>query len=323
MRAGLMYFVAVFGAGFLLGPIRILWLVPRVGVRTAELFEIPVMILVSLLAARWMIRRFRLSPSASIRLRAGGLALTLLVAAELGLARLQGISVYEYASTRDPVSGTAYLIAIVLFGLMPMLVLRKPNLRAYSLIDRFIRRPDVAESHEIIVRAPADVVFEAAQNIDMQSIPIVRLIFRMREKMFRLPSPPREPKSLVEETLSLGWRILAYRPGRELVMGSVTQPWIGNVKFQGIPADEFAGFSTPDFVKIAWTLEAEPLAPSLTRFRTQTRVLATDEGARRKFRRYWRIVSPGIVLIRLVMNRAVRREAEARRPVASRKREAC
>jgi len=34
--AGLLYFALTFGAGFLLGPIRILVLEPRVGVRAAE-----------------------------------------------------------------------------------------------------------------------------------------------------------------------------------------------------------------------------------------------------------------------------------------------
>jgi hypothetical protein len=65
-------------------------------------------------------------------------------------------------------------------------------------------------------------------------------------------------------------------------------------------------------VKIVWTLEAEPLGLALTRFRTETRVLATDEEARRKFRSYWRWARFGIVLIRLLMLPSLRREAERR-----------
>lgn len=65
-------------------------------------------------------------------------------------------------------------------------------------------------------------------------------------------------------------------------------------------------------MKIAWTLEAEPLEPALTLFRTETRVLATDEGARRKVRRYWRLAGRGIVLIRWLLLAALRREAERR-----------
>jgi hypothetical protein len=43
----------VFGAGFVLGTIRVLWLVPAVGPRTAEFFEMPIMLAVNILSARW------------------------------------------------------------------------------------------------------------------------------------------------------------------------------------------------------------------------------------------------------------------------------
>jgi hypothetical protein len=33
LKAGVLYFVLVFGAGFVVGPIRILWVVPRFGTR--------------------------------------------------------------------------------------------------------------------------------------------------------------------------------------------------------------------------------------------------------------------------------------------------
>jgi hypothetical protein len=181
------------------------------------------------------------------------------------------------------------------------------------LIEKFIPESDVAESHEIVIRAPADTVFEVAATMDLESIPIVRAIFWAREKLFRVRSggsPFR--KGLVAGTIALGWGVLAYRPGRELVMGAVTQPWVGNVKFSAIPSDEFARFSEPDLVKIAWTLECNPLDATTTRFRTQTRVLPTDDAARKKFRRYWLVFGIGIVLIRLLANRAVRREAERR-----------
>jgi hypothetical protein len=58
--AGLTYFALVFGVGFILGPIRILLIVPRLGERVAELLEAPVMLLVIIFAALWVVRRFRL-----------------------------------------------------------------------------------------------------------------------------------------------------------------------------------------------------------------------------------------------------------------------
>lgn len=45
-KAGVLYFALVFGAGFVLGTIRTLGVVPRVGARIAELMETPVMLVV-------------------------------------------------------------------------------------------------------------------------------------------------------------------------------------------------------------------------------------------------------------------------------------
>ena len=80
--AGALYFVLVFGAGFVLGPIRILWLVPQFGTRAAELMEVPVMLVVIVSAFCWISRR---GPRAT---GMGLSALALFLAAELVLGVL-------------------------------------------------------------------------------------------------------------------------------------------------------------------------------------------------------------------------------------------
>ena len=123
--AGLLYFALTFGAGFLLGPIRILVLEPRVGVRAAELLEIPVMIGVTLLAARWVTRRLAVPPAAGPRLGMGLLAAGLLLVAEFTLVlRLRGLALEDYFASRDPVSGSAYYASVLLLALFPLLVNR-------------------------------------------------------------------------------------------------------------------------------------------------------------------------------------------------------
>jgi hypothetical protein len=122
-RAGLAYFALVFGAGFLLGPLRILFLVPRVGERAAELLELPVMVGLSWLAARWVTRRLAVPPSTGVRLGMGVVAGALLLAAEFALVLpLRGLTLAEYFATRDPVAGTAYYAAVLLMVLMPLSV---------------------------------------------------------------------------------------------------------------------------------------------------------------------------------------------------------
>ena len=126
VKAGVLYFAIVFGAGFVLGPIRILWAVPRYGTRVAELMETPIMLVVTIVAARWIVRRLALPPTASIRLGMGFIALGLMLVAEFTLVLwLRGLSISEYLANRDPVSGTVYYLLLGVFALMPVLVARR------------------------------------------------------------------------------------------------------------------------------------------------------------------------------------------------------
>jgi hypothetical protein len=178
-------------------------------------------------------------------------------------------------------------------------------------IDRFLPEADVRERWEAVVHAPAWLLFDVAEHFEIESIPLVRAIFWLRAKLLG-GRYERLHRGLVEETLEIGWGRLASTPGRELVMGSVTQPWFGDVKFRALPPRDFVAFQEPDQVKIVWTIEAEPLGPDVARFRTQTRVLAIGQEARQKFRIYWRKFGVGIRLIRWLVVPAVKREAERR-----------
>jgi hypothetical protein len=125
MTAGLTYFALAFGAGFVLGSIRVPFLVPRFGERVAELSEMPIMFVAILVSARFIVRRFSLPGNMPSRLGAGFLALALLLAAEVLLAvALQERTLGEYVASRDPVSGTVYLAMLALFALMPLILAR-------------------------------------------------------------------------------------------------------------------------------------------------------------------------------------------------------
>jgi len=295
----------VFAAGFALGAIRTLWVVPRVGVRYAELMEAPLMLLVTIAAARRVVGR-----SEGNRLGVGLVGLGLLLAAEVGVAvGVRHLSLVDSIASRDPVSGTVYLLLVAAFAVMPLLVLResaKP-----SLLDQFIPHPDVRKRHEIMIDAPAALVFEVACGFDMQSLAIVRALFWLRAKLLGARTATRRPRGLIADILAMGWERLSEEPGRYFVAGAVCQPWKADVVFTAIPPAEFAAFAAPDRVKIAWTIEAEPLGPALTRLATETRVVATDDRARAKFRWYWLRVGIGSVLIRLLLMRAVLRQAES------------
>lgn len=182
-----------------------------------------------------------------------------------------------------------------------------------ELLDRFIPTYDVVERHHIEVDAPAALTLETARRLDLSGSPIIRAIFKGRELIMGAEAGPRrEPRGMLEDLLSFGWVVLAEVPGREIVLGAVTKPWEANPVFRSVPPEEFARFDEPAYVKIAFTLRADPTGPSTSVFRTETRALATDTFARERFRLYWSFLSPGIWLIRQMMLRPVRREAARR-----------
>ena len=188
-----------------------------------------------------------------------------------------------------------------------------------SLLDQFIPVPEVAEHHRIDVAAPADIVMTTAREMAFLKSPVIRAIVKARElALGGAPDTREHPTALLEQMQSIGWVVLAERPGREIVLGAVTQPWQAAPVFRSVPAAEFRGFSEPGYVKIAWTLRADPVDQAHSTFHTETRVATTDAAARRRFRSYWSFVAPGVKVIRMAMLQPLRRAAEARvsRPAA-------
>ena len=125
VQAGVLYFVLTFAAGFVFGVLRVLLVVPRLGIRTAELLETPLMLAVTFLAAIWVVRRLRLPARSTARIGMGLIALGLMLTAEFSVVlAVRGMTVRQYFAERDPVSGTVYVILLVVFALMPVFVAR-------------------------------------------------------------------------------------------------------------------------------------------------------------------------------------------------------
>jgi hypothetical protein len=179
------------------------------------------------------------------------------------------------------------------------------------LLDRFMPAPEVTEHHRIRIAAPAEVVLATAKSMDVLQSRLIRAIFKARELALRArPDTRSHPPALLEQMQSIGWVVLAERAGREIVLGAVTRPWDPEPVFRSVPAAEYAAFHEPGYVKILWTLRAEPLGDDDSMFHTETRVATTDPEARAKFRTYWSFVAPGVELIRLAMLRPLKKAAE-------------
>ena len=118
--AALVYFGLVLGTGFVLGMIRVPFIVPKIGERWAELAEMPIMATVIFISSGYILNRFPEIQTSTRSLIAGFLALALSICAELGLAvALQSETLVEYIASRDKVSGAVYVILLAFFALMP------------------------------------------------------------------------------------------------------------------------------------------------------------------------------------------------------------
>jgi hypothetical protein len=125
VRAGLLYFAIVFAVGFLFGTLRLLLISPLIGARYATLLELPVMLGVSYLAARVLVRKMHISKDTYSRLGMGAAALLFMLVAEFGfVVWFQRISVRDYLAAREPITGAAFYLSLLLFAAMPWLASR-------------------------------------------------------------------------------------------------------------------------------------------------------------------------------------------------------
>lgn len=179
-------------------------------------------------------------------------------------------------------------------------------------LNRFMPLYDVVERHHIRVDAPADVTLAVARDMDLFDAAVVRALIKGRELLLGArPDLGPPPGGLLVALQAIGWVVLAETPG-QIVVGAVTKPWEANATFRSLSPERFEAFNEPDYVKIIFTLRADATTAESSMFRTETRAVATDAVARAKFRRYWALLSPGILLIRRVMLGPLKAEAERR-----------
>ena len=179
------------------------------------------------------------------------------------------------------------------------------------VIDRYLRFFDVTQVCETTVRALPSEVYQAMLGTDLRD-PVVNALFALREMPLRISRRlHREPAPPAASAVTFGdiatgpiWVRLAEEPGVELVVGSIGRFWRKDYGWRPVPADQFIAFQEPGFAKIALSLAVLPSTADLTILRYEARTATTDAEARRTFRRYWRLIRPGVVL---VMQRALRR----------------
>lgn len=106
-------------------PVSGQWLLVTRSLPLPQLMEMPLMLIVIVLAASWLNQHLGDVKGSLTQLWIGLGALSLLIIAELGVGVfLRGLSPMEALVNRDPVSGTVYYLLLGILALMPWFISR-------------------------------------------------------------------------------------------------------------------------------------------------------------------------------------------------------
>jgi hypothetical protein len=179
------------------------------------------------------------------------------------------------------------------------------------LLDRHLARWDVRSRHEIMVNASASETYRATRDVDLgNSIPVVAL-FAVRAVPHLLTGKAEFRRELTLDSFSkLGFVVLEEEVGQEVVIGAVGKFWRPDSGLIRIEPRDFDAFDEPGYAKGALNFIVEDRGPTRTLLATETRVLCTDDRARRRFGLYWRLIGPFSGVIRHMLLREAKLRAE-------------
>lgn len=200
----------------------------------------------------------------------------------------------------------------------------RPGTGSQLLLDRFMPEYDVGLVHAGVFRVPPTVCYEAALTLDIFEAPLIRTLIEARGLPLRLAAlrpgsgpetePPPSPGFRMRDLPERGWLLLGEKPGAEMVLGMVGQPWKarGGAPSKPVTPDSFADFDEPGFLKIATGIRVDPYGSGSTILTIETRAALTDDESRRRFRPYWMVVEPFSRLIRWKAMRMLDRRLNGR-----------
>jgi len=187
------------------------------------------------------------------------------------------------------------------------------------LIDRHLPAYDVSDVHTITIDATPEAVWKALRTTNLWSDPFVRLLTNARLLPTRaLAVVRRQPQPSTPDQIRFGdiiesgedWVKLGEEREVELVAGLIGKFWQRDFGFRRVEPAAFAAFDEPGYAKTVIDLSVRPYGSSRTLLIYETRTATTDDDARAKFARYWRLIRPfaGVMMKRALV--AVKHEAE-------------
>ena len=169
------------------------------------------------------------------------------------------------------------------------------------LIDDFMPAYDFSEKHDIKIRAKAETVFRALNEVDLCESPIVHWLFRLRG----LPAE----KITLREMRKLCFEILGESENREIILGLAGKFWTLKGDLRQVNSSNFREFNEKGFAKAAWNFSLDE-SDGATRLTTETRIKCLDEKSRQNFGFYWTLIQPFSAWIRKEILKTIKKKAE-------------
>jgi hypothetical protein len=181
------------------------------------------------------------------------------------------------------------------------------------MLDELIPTPRLLEVDHAELAAPPERVWQLLRHGDLAKSPLVRALFAVRTLPDRLRAKPVDTAVRIDDLNSTvekpGFQVLAEEPPREFAVGAIGKVWHLEIPFVHVAnAKEYAEFSDPGFVKVAWAIRVLPWGERASRVEFEVRVDATDDDSWQKFKRYFRLIGPGSHFIRRTVLTALVRE---------------
>jgi hypothetical protein len=177
------------------------------------------------------------------------------------------------------------------------------------MLDDFLPVYDFHEVHRTFTPAPPGAVMQSARRLLPHEVPLLVVLMAIRN----LPALLRGRRPVIRGSMLDAFRrggfVVLEDASDELVLGAVGRFWRASGGLARIEPERFREFAEPGWAKAAFNFRVDEVG-GRTIVSTETRILCTDEGARRKFRRYWLLIRPGSGAIRVAWLRAICRRAK-------------
>jgi hypothetical protein len=186
-----------------------------------------------------------------------------------------------------------------------------------TALDELIPEPHLREFERVPVSAPAEAVWAKARHGELAQAWPIRALFSLRSLMMRDrtgASPTIRIDDLRSSTDRPGFQVLIDDPPRELAVGAIGKVWRLRIPFVHVSsAHDYAAFTQPGFVKVAWAIRVVPSeAADTCCAEFEVRVHATDKESWRKFRYYFWLIGPFSRYIRRSLLKRIARETSSR-----------